>query len=180
MKIDNFELIFYNEQHKDIKDEFIFGESSSKFINNIENRLSIKPNEDFFNHGYLVKYKDNVVAYLYVSGITNDNIYLEYSVLNKYRNQKIASNLINSITNYIFNNFNINEIKLNISKDNRSSQKVAENCGYYLDDEEEYLYTDKSDFVINNPYYINKKRNWCFSKYMILYLLRWNYGRKTN
>ena len=159
MKIDDFDLIFYNEQHKETKNELVFGESSSKFINNIESRLSIKPNDSFFNHGYLVKYKNNVVAYLYVSGITNDNIYLEYSVLNKYRNQKIASNLINSVTNYIFNNFNINEIKLNISKDNISSQKVAENCGYYIEDEDEYLYANKSDFVINNPYYISKKRN---------------------
>ena len=159
MKIKEFELIFYNEEYKEIKDEFVSGKSSSRFINNIDSRLNIRDDGNFFNHGYLVKLNNDIVGYLYVSGITNNNIYLEYSVRSDYRNQKIARRLLDSVTNYICENYNINEIKLNIYKDNRASQKVAEECGYYLEDEEEYLYKGDSDFVLNNPYYINKKRN---------------------
>ena len=159
MKIGEFELIFYNEEYKEIKDEFVDGKSSSRFINNIDNRLNIKKNDDFFNHGYLIKLNNDIVGYLYVSGITNNNIYLEYSIRLDYRNQKIARNLLENVTNYICENYNINEIKLNIYKDNRASQKVAEECGYYLQNEEEYLYKVDSDFVINNQYFINKNRN---------------------
>ena len=152
-------LIFYNEDYKEIKDELVFGKSSSRFINKIDSRLNIKEDDNFFNHGYLVKLEDVVVGYLYVSGISNSNIYLEYSVLYDHRNQKIARRLIESVTNFVFENFNINEIRLNIYKDNGASQRVAEECGYFLEDEEEYLYKGDSDFVINNPYFINKRRN---------------------
>lgn len=156
MKLKTMELIIYNNDYKEEKDEITKGKSKSKFISQIENRLEIKENNDIFNHGYLVKLNNNIIGYIYISAIKKDNIYLEYLIKDEYRNKGYATILINEITNYIFESYNIEEIRLNISKDNIKSQKVALNNGYILEDDEEYLYNEKADFVINNPYYIKK------------------------
>lgn len=61
-----------------------------------------------------------------------DEFELSYQIYSKdYSGKGIATESVNLLTGYIFNNKKINRIRLIIHPDNIASIKVADKCGYY-------------------------------------------------
>lgn len=87
MKIEDIELVKFDENdinHIKLLKEFTTGDSNSKFIHDIKERL-IMNNDNLFGNGYIVKVVDEIVGYFYISPVVRDKVELEYSILKSYR-----------------------------------------------------------------------------------------------
>lgn len=153
IKIDNICLeCFYKERHEYILKEFI-GESKSDMIHQIDERLinSRKTEQFESNNAYLINMNNTIVGYIYTSGNLKNYIYFECSLLRQYRNKGLGSYILNTLTDYIFeNNTQLKEIRLNIDRSNSPSMNIALKNDFIND--EDYL-SKKIDFIKSNPYY---------------------------
>lgn len=162
IELESFKIINFdknNNEHMDVYNDLVEGESKSNMINLIGERLLLSHKTELleFGNAYLVTQNDSIVGYLYLSGKSTNYIYLELSILKKYRKNGIGSQILSEVTDYIFyNNNDLKEIKLNIDKSNIGSMKASMNAGYFYD-EDDYM-KQKIDFIKENPYYLNKKR----------------------
>lgn len=145
-----------------VKEEFINGISASNFIHSIKERLEISNSNPLFTFqsAYIVVRENSPIGYVYVSGINNDEVYLEYSVLNKFRSQGNGTLIINEVCNYLYENYNIKSVKLDISPNNKMSIQLAEKCGFIFDEEdyENRNYCGNMTFIKDSCCYIPKKR----------------------
>ena len=161
IEFENFRIINFNkkdDEHLKVYEELVNGESKSKMISLIgENLISSHETETLdFANAYLLQQNEDIIGYLYLTAKFNNHIYLEMSILKKYRNKKMGSMMLEEITNYLFmNNDDLKEIRLSIDKSNPGSMKSALNANYYYD-EDDYM-NDKIDFISSNPYYIDRK-----------------------
>jgi len=92
--------------------------------------------------------------------IPTQKVFLEYAILKEFRGMGYASNLINEVSNYLFEEYNIRSIRLDIDPSNKKSILAANSCGFFLD-EEEYEsrnYMGKMQFVRESDCYINKRK----------------------
>lgn len=162
ISLENFEIINFdknNFNHMEVYNDLDKGESKSNMISLIGERLllSRKTSELEYQNAYLISKNSQILGYLYLSSKSVDHIYVELSILKKYRKNKIGSQVLNEVTDYIFlNNNDLKEIRLSIDKSNIGSMKVAMNAGYFYDDDD--YRNEKIDFTKNNPYYVSKKR----------------------
>lgn len=53
-----------------------------------------------------------------------------YAVLPEYRRNGYASSAVNGLTNYLLQNYSFPHVMLDISMDNKASERVAEKCGF--------------------------------------------------
>jgi predicted acetyltransferase len=53
-----------------------------------------------------------------------------YAIHPSSRNKGYATEALNELTNYLLNNFSFQQVMLDISDDNKASQKVAKKCGF--------------------------------------------------
>lgn len=163
IELETLNLIRYNEEkHKVLKEEFKNGESASKFIYSIEERLEGSKNNDrtIFQSAFVVEDKEKPIGYIYISNMKFDEVFFECSILKKFRGQGYGKKILNEITDYLFQEHNIKSIRLDIDPSNKNSISSATSCGYFLD-EEEYEsrnYTGKMQFVKESEYYISKRR----------------------
>lgn len=161
IELETLSLIKYNkDKYKEVQDELDKGESSSKYIHQIKERLELSNYNNIYQNAYIVLDKDTPVGYLYISSMINDEVYLEYSILKRYRNMGYASDLLYEISNYLFENCNIKNIKLDIDPSNKGSILVANSNGYILDEEdyEKRNYLGKMKFIKESDCYISKRR----------------------
>lgn len=162
ISLENFEIINFdknNFNHMEVYNDLDKGESKSNMISLIGERLllSRKTSELEYQNAYLISKNCQILGYLYLSSKSVDHIYVELSILKKYRKNKIGSQVLNEVTDYIFlNNNDLKEIRLSIDKSNIGSMKVAMNAGYFYDDDD--YRNEKIDFTKDNPYYVSKKR----------------------
>lgn len=161
IELETLSLIKYNkDKYKELTDELDKGESSSKYIHQIKERLELSNYNNIYQNAYIVLDKDIPIGYLYISSMINDEVYLEYSILKQYRHMGYASDLLYEITNYLFENNNIKNIKLDIDPSNKGSILVAISNGYNLDEEdyEKRNYLGKMKFIKESDCYISKRR----------------------
>lgn len=154
-------LIRYNDSYKDIKEELVSGYSKSEFINEIGKRLEGSRNSRFlFQSAFLVVDKHTPIGYVYFSGVSNDEVFLECSILSNYRGKGYSKRVLNEVSEYLFNNHNIMSVKLDISPNNELSIKSAMSCGFYPDEEdyEKRNYGGKIVFVKDSDCYEMKRR----------------------
>lgn len=162
IELENFNIINFdkeNNKHVEVYNDFVNGESKSAMISLIGERLLIsrKTENLEFGNAYFITDKNDIVGYLYLSGKSKKFIYLELSILKRYRKNGIGSQILSEVSDYIFfANDDLKEIKLNIDKSNIGSMKASINAGYFYD-EDDYI-NEKIDFIRENPYYLNKKR----------------------
>ena len=161
LKLENLYLDTYSEKYKNLLESFN-NESKSDFIYNIADRLISSSNKDKFTFdvGYVVLNESlEGVGYVFISGIRNDNLYIEYSITKENRGYGYGKKLLNEVTNYLFENYNIKDARLDIDSSNQKSIKTAEACGYFLDEDdfERKGYQGKMIFIKDNPYYISKR-----------------------
>lgn len=139
VELDSFYLVRFNDDYIGLKEEFENGRSHSSYIHNIGQRLEKSRNNkvNLFDSAFVVLDFSEAVGYLYVSNVKNDEVFLEYSILEQFRGMGYASSLINEFSDYLFEKHNIRSIRLDIDPSNKNSMNVACACGY-VEDEEEY------------------------------------------
>lgn len=163
IELETLSLTRYNEQeHNSLKKELESGNSSSKYIHQIGERLELSKDNDrsIYQSAFVVEDANISVGYLFVSSIIRDEVFLEYAVLKDFRRMGYAKRIVNEIAEYLFKNHNIRSIRLDIDPSNKNSVLVANTCGFTLD-EEEYEsrnFTGRMQFIKESDYYISKRR----------------------
>ena len=163
VKLETLKLVRYFEsKHKFLKDELEFGKSSSGYIHQIGERLDLSKNNDksIFHSAFVVVDADTPIGYLFISSMINDEVFLEYAILKEYRGMGYASDIVTEISDYLFQNYNIRSIKLDIDPSNKNSIYVANACGFILDEEEfeSRNFIGKMKFIKESDCYISKRK----------------------
>lgn len=163
IKLDSLVLTRYSEEkHKRLKENFESGESHSDFIYQIGSRLenSKNNNRSIYQSAFVVEDLGVPVGYLFISNRIRDEVFLEYAVLKEYRGMGYGSDIVRQTTDYLFQNHNIKDIRLDIDPSNKNSINTAEACGYTLDEDEfaSRNYTGRMQFVQDSTYYVSKRR----------------------
>ncbi len=151
-----------NIEDQAIIQKFPVKEDKNSFIHSIGTRLmQNNRSKNFpFQTAFFVESRGNVVGYLYISSIRNDEVYLEYFILEEYRRQGYGKCLLGSVTRYLETNYNIRKLKLDIDPSNQNSLNLALSCGFELE-EEDYQncgMNGRMQFSRDNYYYVDKKR----------------------
>ncbi|MEG0995008.1 MAG: GNAT family N-acetyltransferase [Bacilli bacterium] len=157
IKLDNINLVNYNPHTQlDVYKELVKTAHLDNFIKEINDRLNrLNSSDKFkFEQAYLVELGKAIVGYLYVTGITNDTVYVEYLILKDYRKKGYAKLLLKEITTYLFANYNLKSINLDIDVSNVGSINTACAAGYISEE----LENNKLGFIIDNLDYINKRK----------------------
>ena len=145
-----------------MKENFESGESHSDFIYQIGSRLenSKNNNRSIYQSAFVVEDLGVPVGYLFISNRIRDEVFLEYAVLKEYRAMCYGSDIVRQTTDYLFQNHNIKDIRLDIDPSNKNSINTAEACGYTLDEDEfaSRNYTGRMQFVQDSTYYVSKRR----------------------
>ena len=162
IKLDSLELVRYNDKYCGLKDEFENGKSHSNYIHYIGDRLEkSKDNMDsLFESAFVVLDENEDIGYLYISNVRNDEVFLEYAILDEFRGMGYASSLIREISDYLFEEYNIRSIRLDIDPSNKNSMNVACACDF-IEDEEEYAsrnFVGRIQFVKDSYCYSSKRR----------------------
>lgn len=163
IELEKITLCIYDnsEEHNNILLEFD-GDSKSKYIHEIKERIKNTVNQRNipFESGFLIKIDNQIIGYMFISKKRNDEVFLEYSILKKYRGKKYSTLILNEVSNYLMNEHNIRSIALDIDPSNLSSIRSALSAGYEID-EEEYInrkMEGKILYRLDNYNYINRKR----------------------
>ena len=136
--LNNFILEEFNEENKDyfnIIKKFDMDEQINKYIIATEDSFSdivdyymLSNDDTIYNKLYLVKSLDNkVIGSLELDGVMN-NLYINYCILKKYRNNGYCTRLLREITMYLLRK--VKSISLLIKEDNEKSKKLALKNGY--------------------------------------------------
>lgn len=155
MILDTIELVQYNESLNSYVKQLLI-DDNSKYVKQVEERLNKKISNTVLGNGFLVKLQDKIIGYVYFSPISNYRLYLEYSVLKSERKKGYGKLILNEVTNYVIQNYNIKQIMLDIDRSNLASMNTAISCGYNYDDDTIGM-NDRIEFILDNPYFINKK-----------------------
>lgn len=155
MPLEKIELLQYNDSLSDYVKQLLI-DDNNKYVKQVEERLNKGNSDTVFDRGFLVKLQDKIIGYIYFSPISNYRLYLEYSVLKSERNKGYGKLILNEATNYILENYNIKQIMLDIDKSNLASMNTAISCGYNYDDDTIGM-NNRIEFILDNPYFINKK-----------------------
>lgn len=163
IELDSLVLTRYSEEkHKRLKENFESGESHSDFIYQIGSRLenSKNNNRSIYQSAFVVEDLGVPVGYLFISNRIRDEVFLEYAVLKEYRGMGYGSDIVRQTTDYLFQNHNIKDMRLDIDPSNKNSINTAEACGYTLDEDEfaSRNYTGRMQFVQDSTYYVSKRR----------------------
>lgn len=146
-----------NSEHQALIKQFT-GDSCSNFISMIDSRLKLNNKQKTFpfDTAFIV-YLDTgeMLGYVFISSIRNDEVYLEYSVLKDKRGCGYGKLVLGLVTNYLFVNYNVKDIALDIDVSNDASMKTALSCGYYEDD-----YRDDGRLIYKNYNlnYVDRRR----------------------
>lgn len=161
IELETLVLIRYNDdKHSELKSEFL-GNSNSKYVQKIDERLELSRNNDksIYQSAFVVEDNGTSIGYLYISNISNDEVFLECSVLKEFRKQGYGSRILREVSDYLFETHNIRNIRLDIDPSNIGSITTAKSCGFDLD-EEEYEnrnFIGKMQFVKESDCYISKR-----------------------
>lgn len=138
IKLETLSLCRYDENKYGSVIESFKNESKSKFIHNIDERLdgSKNCNTFTFQSAYIILKEDNPVGYIYLSSVFKDEVYLELSILKEYRGMGIGKIVTNEVCDFLFNNYNIRVVKLDIDPSNKNSILTAKACDFEFDEDD--------------------------------------------
>ena len=163
IKLETLKLVRYSEdRHNLLKNELEYGNSSSKYIHQIAERLDGSKDNDksLFQTAFIIEDDETPIGYLFISSMINDEVFLEYAILKEFRGMGYASDTINEVSDYLFHNYNIRSIKLDIDPSNKNSIYVANACGFILDDEEfeSRNFIGKMKFIKESNCYTSRRK----------------------
>ena len=87
-----------------------------------------------------------------------DEVFLEYSILKTFRNMGYGSDIVNEVTNYLFEKHNIRSVRLDIDPSNKNSILLATSCGFEEEEYEKKNFAGKMQFVKESNCYVQKRR----------------------
>lgn len=163
IKLETIKLVRYSEdKHNLLRGKLENGDSSSKYIYQIGDRLDRSKDNDksLFQSAFIIEDDETPVGYLFISSMINDEVFLEYAILKEFRGMGYASDVVNEVSDYLFHNYNIRSIKLDIDPSNKNSIYVADACGFILDDEEfeSRNFIGKMKFIKESDCYVSKRK----------------------
>ena len=163
IKLDTLNLTRYDsEKHVFLKEELEKGESSSRFIHQIAQRLdnSSYAGENIFQSAFVVLDGNMPIGYVYISSNKKDEVFLECSLLKNFRKMGYGKRLLNEVSDYLFENHNIRCIKGDVDPSNKNSLMMLEACGYEFDEEdyEERNFMGNMVFFKESEYYVSKRK----------------------
>lgn len=100
-----------------------------------------------YNHSYLVKYKNDFVGYIRLEElIWNGTLNIQMAVSPEFRNQKLGSNILKVLSDYLLENYEeIIKLRGIIEKRNKHSKLMAERAGFIEEKkEDDYIYVSKT------------------------------------
>ena len=137
IRLESFILEEFNEESKDyfnIVRKFDMDEQINKYIIATEDSFSDIVhyynlyNDSIYNSIYLVKLLDGqIIGSIELDG-KKDNLYINYCILKKFRNNGYCTRLLREITMYLLRK--VKSISLLIKEDNEKSKKLALKNGY--------------------------------------------------
>ena len=137
IRLESFILEEFNEESKDyfnIVRKFDMDEQINKYIIATEDSFSDIVhyynlyNDSIYNSIYLVKLLDGqIIGSIELDG-KKDDLYINYCVLKKFRNNGYCTRLLREITMYLLRK--VKSISLLIKEDNEKSKKLALKNGY--------------------------------------------------
>ena len=150
IKLDTLSLFLFDKNNSEdiifIK-ELCKDESIKKWFQGITVGLLKNKNQEFFNHGFIVKEANNYIGYLGI-GSYNEldlSVYLRAAIIKEKRGFSYGKILLTEITEYIFKTYDqIESIRLKISKENNASLMTANACGY--------VWLSDDTYIKYNPY----------------------------
>ena len=162
IELETLKLTSYKEQeHSFLKEELENGKSSSNYIHQIGERLESSKDNDknIYQKAFIILDENTPIGYLFISSMINDEVFLEYAILKEFRGMGYASDIVREVTQYLFENYNLKSIRLDIDPSNKNSILVANACGFILDEEqfESRNYIGKMQFIKENENYISKR-----------------------
>ena len=124
-----------NPQHIWLAEQFN-KESKFDFISMIDSRLKLNNKSKKFPFGmaFVVSSSNTLLGYMFISSVRQDEVYLESSLLQDKRRRGIGKALLKAMTDYLFDNYNIKEIALDIYVSNEAGINTAISCDYYQDE----------------------------------------------
>ena len=163
IELETLNLLRYNpERHNNTKEEFLSGSSLSKYIQKVGERLELSKTNDksIYQSAFVVEEEQIPIGYLYISNVSRDEVFLEYGVLKNFRKKGYATRIIKEISDYLFENYNIKNIRLDIDPSNIGSIATAKSCGFYLDEEEyeQRNFIGKMQFVKESNCYVSRRK----------------------
>ena len=139
MKYDDMESLSLYKFSKDDKDALFFieklakDESIKKWFSGIFVGLLNNPNNEFFDHSFLVKSNDIYVGYIKIGKYNEEEkcVYLTAAIDKDLRGHSYGKTLLTETTEYIFQNHpQVESIRLKIDNNNKASLMTANSCGY--------------------------------------------------
>lgn len=162
--LENIKLCFYDDnnlEHKKVLME-LEGNSKSNYIHDIGSRLvNSKNKKDIpFDVGYVVSLGESFIGYVFISKRIRDEIFLEYSLINEFRGKGYGKLVLSEVSNYLFSNYNIKSITLDIDPSNMASIMTAVSVGFDVleDDYLERNMNGKILYRIDNYNYVDKRK----------------------
>ena len=164
-KLNNLSLYLYdnyNFKHNELVKELEVGDSSSSYIHDIRTRLNDGKNKKDipFGVGFIVGLKDEFIGYVFISKRIKDEIFLEYSLINEFRGKGYGKLVLSEVSDYLFTNYNIKSITLDIEPSNIPSIMTAVSVGFDVleDDYLERNMNGKILYRMDNYKYENKRK----------------------
>ncbi len=121
---------------------------TKKLEDRLNESLPFEEDNLIFHQSYLVKYKEDFVGYIRLEEDKRrkEIVEIQWAVSPEFRNQKIGSLLIQTISDYILENYaSIQKLKGVIEKGNYPSQNMAKKAGFIEENREDnYIYVSKS------------------------------------
>lgn len=139
-----------------------------KYFDILKEDNSITKFVSFSKHDSRLIFYDNDFAGFYKTMYRDDDLpdrEIYIALIEKYRGKGIAKYVIDTLTNNIFESDpNCEFVHLSIDKDNISSIKLAQNCGYTENEKLEDELRENNDnrtlvFSIKNKFYIEEEKN---------------------
>ena len=163
IELETLNLIRYNyDKHNLIKEELSFGNSNSKYVQKISERLELSSNNDksIYQSAFVVEDKGISIGYLYISNVSDDEVFLECSILKDFRKKGYGSKILKEVSEYLFQKENIRNIRLDIEPSNIASISTAKACGFDFDQEEyeNRNFIGKMQFIKESDCYISKRK----------------------
>lgn len=154
LKIGDIEIYVYDSSNKDQRHlKYVLNEDPAflKYVTKkLDERLEESVTSDlelhFFN-SYLVKYKNEFVGYLRLEEDKRRPGYVEIqcAISREFRNQKLGSRILETISDYILENYHqVKQIFGIIERNNYISQSMATKAGFLPSNRDDsYIYVTK-------------------------------------
>lgn len=133
---------FFKEIYSDENHITYFGNESLNIIKETDNSIYGNVYIFFNSNNERIGYVE-ISDCIYRDGLNSVTLY--YAVLPKFRGHKYGSKMINVITEYLFNNTDVNNIIMNIDSENKASIKSVQLAGYndFIDYDDEIQFHKK-------------------------------------